>query len=308
MPSSETKTYLAACAQIHVESGDVPANLKRATAAVRAAAERGAELIVLPEMWTTSFVVDPSKPLAQAALEAEEAMTSLSGELGVMVIGGGLEEQDGQYFNRCSLADRGEVLSTYRKIHLFSPNAEPQHMAPGRTAAIVDSRLGRIGLAICYDIRFPELIRYYFHMGVQVLAVPSQWPEARSDHWRTLTRARAVENQMFVIGCNRVGTEESMRNGETLVFPGDSRIVDPMGGVIGMGQGESEPLMAEIELRRCRAMQRILPIHKDRQTQVYRDLWEPIWNNPEQPSVPEVPTIETSASAGDSTKTDSDPA
>lgn len=295
MPGSETKTFVAACAQINVDSGNVSANLEAATAAVRAAAKREAELIVLPEMWPTSLVADPTVSLIRESREAERSMTRLSEELGVMVVGSGLEEERGNFFNRCCISDQGKVIATYRKMHLFSPNSEHRQMSPGKSATFIDTRLGRIGLAICYDIRFPELIRYYFHQGVQLLVVPAQWPETRSDHWRNLTRARAIENQMFVIGCNRTGTEESMRNGELLAFPGDSRIVNPMGDIIGKGQGENEPTLAEIELRRCRAMQRILPIHKDRQPKVYRELWQAIWDNPEEPVMPVVPTIETSS-------------
>lgn len=303
MPGSETKAFVAACAQINVDSGNVSANLEAASAAVRTAAKRGAELIVLPEMWPTSLVADPSVSLIRESREAERSMTRLSEELGVMVIGSSLEEERGKFFNRCCISDQGKVIGTYRKMHLFSPNAEHRQMSPGKSATIVDTRLGRIGLAICYDIRFPELIRYYFHMGVQLLVVPAQWPEARSDHWRNLTRARAIENQMFVIGCNRTGTEESMRNGELLAFPGDSRIVNPMGDVIGKGEGENEPTLAEIELRRCRAMQRILPIHKDRQPKVYRELWQQIWDNPKEPIMPVVPTIETSSPESEPTNT-----
>jgi len=296
VPGSETKTFNAACAQINIDAGKVSVNLDAATAAVRAAAKRGSELIVLPEMWPTSFVSEPSVSMIRESREAERVMTRLSEELSVMIIGSALEEERGSLFNRCCVADQGKVLATYRKIHLFSPIAENRQMSPGKSAVVIDTRLGRIGLAICYDIRFPELIRYYFHKGAQLLVVPAQWPEARSDHWRNLTRARAIENQMFVIGCNRTGSEESMRNGETLAFPGDSRIINPMGDVIGKGRGENEPTIAEIELRRCSAMQRILPIHKDRRPKVYRELWQEIWDNPEEPIRPVVPTIEAASS------------
>ena len=139
-------------------------------------------------------------------------------------------------------------------------------------------------MVICYDLRFPELTRYHFHMGVQVLVVPAQWPEARSDHWRTLIRARAIENQFFVIGCNRTGSEQSMRREETLVFPGDSRIADPMGSMIASANGDDEPVVAEIELRHCCSMQRILPIHDDRQAEVYKRMWQPIFENDRQRS------------------------
>lgn len=289
---SETKSYSAACVQFNVERSRVQENLASAVAGIRSAAAANAQLIVLPEMWTTSFVSEPTIALIRESREAERVITRLAGELGVMIVGSALEEERGRYYNRSQIIDQGKVLGNYRKIHLFTPNAEHRQMSAGTAPLILDTRLGRIGAVICYDIRFPELIRYYFHHGVQVLTVPAQWPEARANHWRTLTKARAIENQMYVLGCNRTGSEESMRNEELLVFPGDSRVVDPMGDVVAAAEGEPGPLLAEVELRRCRTMQRIMPVHRDRRPRVYRDLWQPIWANPKEPKVPEVPTID----------------
>ncbi len=289
---SETKTFLAACAQFFVERGQVAKNLSTAVEKIQAAAAKGVQLVVLPEMWPTSFLQEPSVQIIRESREAEQEIARLSEELGIMVVGGGLEEEKGLFYNRAQIIDCGKALGSYRKIHMFSVNAEDRYMTAGSRPVIVDTRLGKIGVIICYDLRFPELVRYHFHKGVQVLAVPAQWPEARSDHWRTLLRARAIENQTFVLGCNRTGTEPSMRNDESLVFPGNSRIVDPMGEVIASASGEEQPVIAEIELRRCRSMQRILPVHKDRQPQVYRDLWQPVWENPEEPIVPPIPTVQ----------------
>ena len=141
----------------------------------------------------------------------------------------------------------------------------------------MNSSVGRIGLVVCYDIRFPELVRYYFHKDVQLLVVPAQWPEARSLHWRTLLQARAIENQLFVVGCNRTGLEPSLKTGESLHFPGDSRIVDPMGEILAAGAGEDSPVVAEIELRKVRTMRRILPVCKDQRPKLYKRLWEKAW-------------------------------
>ena len=195
-------------------------------------------------------------------------------ELNMVVVGGGMEREEGQLFNRALVADGGKVLGSYRKIHLFSPNAENRHYAPGQQPLIVDTSLGRIGVLICYDIRFPELVRYYFYQDTDLLAIPSQWPEARTEHWRVLLRARAIENEMFVAGCNRTGVEGSLKNDENLLFPGDSRIIDPMGETIGAGTGEDEPVIAEVELRKVQSMRRILPIHRDRRLDVYEQLWQ----------------------------------
>ena len=282
MSKDDTPGFIASCAQFHVKRGDVDSNLASAEVQLRAAADDGAQLVVLPEMWTTSFVKEPTADLLREAKAAEQTIVEVSGELGLVVVGGGLEEEHGAFFNQCMVVDSGRVLGSYRKIHLFSPNAEHRHLQPGATPLILDTRLGKLGVMICYDIRFPELVRYYFHMGVELLVVPAQWPEARADHWRTLLKARAIENQMFVLGCNRTGAEESLKNEETLVFPGDSRIVDPMGEVLADGRGEDEPIMAEIQLKKIRTIRRILPVHRDRQGQVYRELWEAVWMDPEQ--------------------------
>lgn len=280
MSKDKIPTFTAACAQFHVRRGDVDQNLASAETALRAAANAGAELVVLPEMWTTSFVKEPTADLLSEARAAEQTILQISAELGLIVVGGGLEEEGGAHFNQCLVIDSGEVLGSYRKIHLFSPHAEHRHLQPGAAPLILDTRFGKLGAMICYDIRFPELVRYYFHMGVEILAVPAQWPEARSDHWRTLLKARAIENQMFVLGCNRTGTEESLKNEELLVFPGDSYIVDPMGEVLAQGGGNDDPILAEIQLKKVRTIRRILPVHRDRQAQVYRSLWEPVWKAP----------------------------
>lgn len=273
------ENILAACVQFDVRRGEVEHNLRAATSGLRKAAAEGARLAVLPEMWPTSFVSEPSDELIAASMAAEQDTVRLSGELDMVIVGGGLLVEDGECFNRAVVAEKGEIVGEYRKIHLFSPIAEQRYHTPGRTPLIVDTSVGRIGVVICYDIRFPELIRYYFYENVEILCVPSQWPEARTDHWRVLMKARAIENEMFTIGCNRTGSEHSLKNDEPLVFPGDSRIVDPMGQVIAAGAGDSEPVLGEISLRKVRTMRRILPVSKDRRPELYRDLWSSTWTD-----------------------------
>ncbi len=272
--------------QFNVKRGDVERNLEQAIAGVTEAAESGAKLIVLPELWPTSFVPEVTDALVDASRAAEDAMVELSAKRQLVIVGGGLDQEAGQTYNRAQIVDCGNVLGSYRKIHLFSPNAENRHLAAGDSPLIADTSLGRIGVLICYDIRFPELVRYYFYQDVDILAVPSQWPEARTEHWRTLLKARAIENEMFVVGCNRTGVEDSLKTDEKLHFPGDSRIVDPMGETIGAGAGEEEPVMAELELRKLQSMRRILPIHKDRRLDVYERLWQGDWTAKQESETP----------------------
>lgn len=269
--------FIAACVQFDVERGAVEQNLAIAQRNVLTATSAGARLIVLPEMWTTSFVAEITDDLVRRAEAAEAEMLRLSKDLGVVIVGTSVERAGGRHFNRATVMDHGQELGFYRKIHLFSPNAEQRVLAPGTEPLVVDSSIGRLGLLICYDIRFPELVRYYFHKNAQILVVPAQWPEARSLHWRTLLQARAIENQLFVIGCNRIGLEPSLKTGESLHFPGDSRIVDPMGEILAAGAGEDNPVTAEIKLRKVRTMRRIMPVRKDQRPALYKPLWDEVW-------------------------------
>jgi len=264
--------YQAACLQFDVTPGDVAQNVAAMQAGVEEAAGAAARLCVLPELWATSFLTDyPDDVLSQVA-EADEALRLLSEQHKLVVVGSSIEQADGGFYNTARVWQRGEQLASYRKIHLFSPNHEHLHHLRGDDPCLVDTELGRIGLLICYDLRFPELARYYFHHGAEVLCIPGQWPEARAQHWRTLLRARAIENEVFVVGCNRTGQEPSLRNGEPMSFPGDGRIIDPTGEILATGNGDAGAVIGPIELRKVRTMRRILPVAADQRPDVYRRL------------------------------------
>lgn len=280
MAKDSQKSFLSACVQFDVRRGEVAANRAAAIAGLRQAAERGAKLAVLPELWTTSCVAEVDDALLAASLAAEQEVIDLSAELGLVVVGGGIEKEGKSLYNRALVIDAGTVRGSYRKVHLFSVNAEHRTMTAGEIPLVADTSVGRIGVVICYDLRFPELVRYYFYRHVEILVVTAQWPEARASHWRTLLRARAIENEMFVIGCNRTGHETSLKNDEMLVFPGNSRVVDPMGEPIVTGTGEDGPVFAEIEKRKIQAMRRLLPLLKDRRPEVYQSIWQPTWRDP----------------------------
>jgi predicted amidohydrolase len=228
-------------------------------------------------MWPTSFLPEVTDAVLQASRKAEDAVTRLSAELQVTVVGGGYEARDGKLFNRALVADRGRVVGTYRKIHLFTPHGEAKQFTPGDDPLVVDTSAGRLGVLICYDIRFPELVRWLFYKKAEVLAVPAQWPQARTAHWRALLVARAIENQAYVLGCNRTGSEPSLKGGEPLLFSGDSRIVDPSGESLAAAAGDAAPIVAPLELRKVRTMRRALPITRDRRPAVYQRLWAPLW-------------------------------
>ncbi|MFY9345260.1 MAG: nitrilase-related carbon-nitrogen hydrolase [Planctomycetota bacterium] len=273
MPPPTARDFLAACVQFDVRPGDVAANVAAMRAGIDEAVAAGARLCVLPELWSTSFLPSFDDDVVRQADAAERELAELSRAHALVVVGSTIEPVDDRVFNTAHVWQRGERLGSYRKIHLFSPNLEHRRHAAGDRPCVVDTEFGRLGVLICYDLRFPEIARWYFHHGAELLAVPGQWPEARAQHWRTLLRARAIENQMFVLGCNRTGQEPSQRGGESLAFPGDGRIVDPTGEVLASGSGEAGAIVAPIELRNVRMMRRILPIARDQRPAVYRELF-----------------------------------
>jgi predicted amidohydrolase len=141
---------------------------------------------------------------------------------------------------------------------------EDQYLVPGDHLTQAETRWGSLGLAICYDLRFPEIFRAYAIAGARMVLLPSEWPHPRLEHWRTLIRARAIENQMFVIACNRVGVSK-----ET-TFCGHSAIIDPWGETVIEG-GESPTLLtAEIDVDRVEEVQKKIPVLRDRRPEIYR--------------------------------------
>jgi predicted amidohydrolase len=273
LANTTDRDFLAACVQFDVRPGDVAANLAATSAGIEEAIGAGARLVVLPELWATSFLPQFDDDVLQQAEAAENELRELSRAHRLVLVGSNLEVVEGGIANTARVWDGGELRGTYRKIHLFSPNLEHRRHVAGTEPCITATSLGRIGVLICYDLRFPELSRYYFHHRAEILVVPGQWPEARAQHWRTLLRARAIENQLFVVGSNRTGQEASQRNGEPMSFPGDGRIVDPTGEVLASGSGEAGAIVAPIEMRKARTMRRILPIDRDQRPSVYESLF-----------------------------------
>jgi predicted amidohydrolase len=268
-----TRLLKAAALQWDVRRGDVAHNVARAEALAREAAAAGARLLVLPEMWATSFVQNPPAELVARSDSAVERLRALSAELEVVAVGSALEQEAGAIYNRALVMDRGAVALSYRKIHLFTPTGEPSFFKAGDALGVVETSVGRVGVLICYDIRFPELTRLHFIREVEILVVPAQWPVSRAVHWTTLLRARALENQCFAVGANRCGVEEPLRGATPLEFPGDSAIVDPSGEVVAAGDGSEGAIVAEMNLKQIQTIRRLLTVRKDRRDDVYRRIW-----------------------------------
>ncbi len=217
----------AAVIQMEIRKGEPGLNLAKALSLLSQVHREGAQLAVLPEMWLTDFALKDPQPYLPWTEKAIEQLQAAAREKELVIVAGSMmEEEKGQIYNTSYVITAEGVVGKYRKVHLFEPMGELRVFTPGHKALAVDTPLGRLGVIICYDLRFPELTRPLPFQGVEILCVPAQWPIQRVTHWEILLKARAVENQFFVLGCNRWG------QGGPYHFPGRSLILDPLGQVL----------------------------------------------------------------------------
>jgi omega-amidase len=229
-------------AQIDVAISDPEANLAKAEPLVAEAARRKSDLICFPEMWTTGFNWDYNRRTAADHGGTAERIADMARRHAIW-INGTMPEMcgEGRLSNTSFLfGPDGRQAGVYRKAHLFSFMGEDRHMEPGSSICMADTPWGGTGLAVCYDLRFPELFRTYALRGAQLVLLPAAFPHPRLEHWRVLVMARAIENQMFVAAINQVG-KETLSEGAVTYF-GNSMIVNPWGGIIAEA-GEEEALV-----------------------------------------------------------------
>ncbi|NPA31443.1 MAG: carbon-nitrogen family hydrolase [Chloroflexi bacterium] len=253
--------------QMEVRDGAVEANRAAARQALAQAARQGARWALLPEMWTTGF--DPAAITAQAEPFPHgptlRAMRGWATEYDLWISGSlPIRAADGRRYNAAvTVGPRGQVLPPYRKIHLFRGMHEDQVVSPGCAPQMWTLPWGRVGVLVCYDLRFPELARGYALRGADALVVLGAWPAARRDHWDLLLRARAVENLLFVLAVNRVGP------GRYGPFGGGSAVVDPWGQVLAQAHDAAQVLTVRVDLAATRQRRAAFPALADRRPECY---------------------------------------
>lgn len=252
--------------QMKVKDGDVKANIAAGLTRVREVAPT-TDLIVLPELWTTGYSFQAIKKYSETLEDgwSIKAIENVTHEYGVYVLSSVPLKDNGNLYNSAVLIGPEGIIGVYRKIHLFRPYGEDKIFAKGETLGLFETPLARIGVAICYDLRFPELFRLLVMGGAEVILVPASWGAPRALQWRTLLRARAAENEVFVVGVNRFGRSEV--TGEE--YLGDSGIYDPFGFELIHSEGSEELITAKIDLGAIRKVRRKLPLWEDRRKDKY---------------------------------------
>lgn len=255
------------CIQASACWEDPSATLEKVKPLVAKAAADGAALAVFPEQFATGW--DPASALhvQDASGPVVTGLKAFAEEYGIALVGSFREAHRPLPFNTAiAIGADGSVLAQYRKIHPFTFAGENLHYAPGEEPGIFEVRGFRLGIAICYDLRFPEIFRVYADRNVHGVVVPSAWPEGRLSHWELFIAARAAENQMYVIGANTTGTTS------VDTYAGGSMVAGPDGSAVAKAGADETLLMADLDAAAVKEARRLFPVLKDQRTGVYRKL------------------------------------
>ena len=266
-----TETTIA-LAQLEIERGDVEGNVDRALAAVSRAAARGADLVCLPELFNVGYFAFDLYDRYAESLDGETftRLSEAAADHDVAVLAGSLVEDLAEtqaetpaeegFANTAALFDAsGERRLVYRKHHLFGyDSVENELLVPGERLETAEIGDFTVGVTTCYDLRFPELYRALADRGVDLVLVPSAWPYPRLEHWETLSRARAIENQCYVATINGSASFDDA----TLL--GRSTVYDPWGVALASSGDEPALVMADLDPATVEAVRAEFPALRDR--------------------------------------------
>lgn len=265
-----------ALVQMIVES-DKQSNLIRARRAVAHARVQGAELVVLPEMFVCPYDTSSFPIYAEAeGGETYQYLSDLAAEAKVVLVAGSVPERDdeGRLYNTSYVfSEDGRLLAKHRKVHLFDIDIEggqyfkeSETLSPGETVTIAKSSLGNIGVMICFDIRFPDLAMAMAKAGADLIIVPGAFNMTTGPaHWELLFRARALDNQVWMLGASPARQEES-----SYIAYGHSIAVNPWGEVKGLLDEKEGLLVVDVDLKQNASIRRQLPVLEARQEHVYK--------------------------------------
>jgi deaminated glutathione amidase len=266
-----------ACVQLNARAPKADL-IERAERLVARAASTGADLVLLPEKWTGIGPPELIRSVAESLDDGEAtlAMRGWARAHGITLVGGSIVErrEDREKLSNTSVVfdPEGEIVAVYRKIHMFDVEVgghvyrESETEEPGDRPAAIEVEDWKVGLTICYDLRFPELYRILALEGCETITVPAAFTlYTGKDHWELLLRARAVENQCYVVAANQWG---SFADGKAAY--GRSSIIDPWGVVLAQAPDEDTVISAELDRARLEEVRRSLPALANRQSAAYQ--------------------------------------
>ena len=241
--------------------------LKKAEIFIRHAADCGAKLICFPEQFATGWDPKPKSNIQDIQGSIITTLQHYAKEYRIGIIGSIRERNDPLPKNSSVVINReGRIIATYAKVHLFSMGREHEGSSPGTNLGIFTLDSLSCGIAICYDLRFPELFRIYAKKGVHAVFVPSAWPQSRIKHWELFIKARAAENQMYVIGINTTGKNPVDQ------YSGASMTADPHGVIISRANDAEQLLFSDLDPGDVEKLRMDFPVENDRRDKLYHSL------------------------------------
>jgi len=257
--------------QIQPELGNKKANIEKVGMIVESYADYKPDLIVMPEVFTSGVDHRYLQKSAEAVPEGEttEFFTKLAKKYSANIVSGSFieKEENGEFKNTSLLIGReGEILGKYQKIHMFNyyGSNEGDYVSCGEKAVVAETDIGKIGLSVCYDLRFPELYRAMAYAGAEIITCVAAWPYPRYDHWITLNKARAVENTVYMLSVNQTGRVNPKRQNI-----GASMLVNPWGEVVSSAGSEEGGFIGEIDFDLLAKIRQEFPVLNDRNLKAY---------------------------------------
>jgi len=255
------------CIQMDIVFGNPIRNYQNTTKLIEKAMGENPDIIVLPELWTTGYDLTRLDEIAdQNAIKTIDFLQEAAKKHQVHFVGGSVANrvEKGVLNTMLIITKDGQPVQHYSKLHLFKLMDEHLYLEARAEKGLFQLENRPFAGVICYDIRFPEWIRAHTSEGAEALFVVAEWPEQRLAHWRALLIARAIENQCYVIACNRSGSDPNNR------FAGHSMVIDPWGEVIAEASANEEIISAEIDVDLVKEIRRQIPVFEDRKPEYYK--------------------------------------
>jgi predicted amidohydrolase len=247
------------CAQLDIAWEEKQSNFAKVRGMVDKLRPDAGALLVLPEMFSTGFSMNVAKIKEGAPSQTEQFLGAIARLYSIYIIAGVVTQgADGKGKNEAIVIDiQGRTILRYSKLHPFSLGGESQHYTAGDCIELFNWLGFMTAPFICYDLRFPEIFRAATRKGAHLFTVIANWPNKREGHWVTLLQARAIENQAYVVGVNRCGSDPGH------LYPGRTLIVDPHGTVIADGGREEGLVTADIDIAKVTAWRKEFPVLQD---------------------------------------------
>lgn len=251
-------------------------NIQKAVSMIRESRLKGAEMAILPEIFNSPYDSSKFADFAEDGVNGEtmKKISSLAKELEIYIIAGSIPEKEGDklYNTSYTFDDKGELVGKYRKIHLFDIDIpgkisfkESETLSPGNEIVLIDTSFGKIAIAICYDIRFPELFRLISLKGAKLIIIPAAFNMTTGPaHWELLMRSRAMDNQVFLVAASPARNTDA-----SYIAYGHSMVVDPWGELIVEAQEDEEILFTNLDFNKLDSIRKNMAFLEHRRTDVY---------------------------------------